>query len=152
VARTTTLRRPTPARITPARRSTRRTPSLRSARCKATAYTNCSPTATFTAEAGISDVEAKLFGADGGQGTPLTQFQVVFGFPVTLNLYRSLQAAQGITATTACDGVADGTGSTSQLAGATTGGTAVPNTNIDGVGELDLPGVFCLRRTRLRNL
>ncbi len=88
-------------------------------------YTNCSPTSSNNARAGISDVEARLLGIDGGAGVPLNQFQVGFGTPVSLNLYRALQIAQGIPSRTACDSIADGT--TSRLAGG----------DVDGVGELD---------------
>jgi PBP superfamily domain len=66
-------------------------------------YTNCTPnTAPRLSMAGISDVEAGLFGFTGSiNQRPLGQ--ILFGVPVSLNLYRALQVAQGITATAACD-------------------------------------------------
>lgn len=65
-------------------------------------YSNCTPTATQTAQAGISDVEARLFGFTGTIDERAVE-QIMFGVPVSLNLYRALQIAQGITATAACD-------------------------------------------------
>jgi hypothetical protein len=65
-------------------------------------YTNCTPIAAQTAQAGISDVEARLFGFTGTIDERAVE-QIMFGVPVSLNLYRALQIAQGLTATAACD-------------------------------------------------
>jgi hypothetical protein len=60
-------------------------------------FTNCTPQAQFAAQAGFSDVEQKLFGASGtATSDVLPELQVVFGTPVSLNLYRALQTAQGL--------------------------------------------------------
>lgn len=69
-------------------------------------YSNCTPTASQTAQAGISDVEARLFGFTGTIDERAVE-QIMFGVPVSLNLYRALQVAQGITATAACDTAAE---------------------------------------------
>src|SRR5262245_2625227 len=66
-------------------------------------YTNCTTQKLFPAVAGISDVEAELLGPNEGAGIAQSQFQVMFGVPVSLNLYRALQIAQGISAKAECD-------------------------------------------------
>jgi hypothetical protein len=73
-------------------------------------YLNCNNSiTTHVLEAGISDVEAGLLGTNGGNAVATGQSQIVFGVPVSLNLYRALQNAQGILARPECDGVNDGT-------------------------------------------
>ncbi len=70
-------------------------------------YTNCSPTASQTAMAGISDVNASLFGFSGTIDERAVE-QVLFGVPVSLNLYRALQIAQGLTVSPGpCDTAAE---------------------------------------------
>ena len=54
---------------------------------------------------GIADVEGRLLGYTGSNLTANPLVDVVFGVPVSLPLYRALQAAQGLAATDACNTV-----------------------------------------------
>jgi len=58
-------------------------------------YYNCTgTTAAQRSDAGIADVESKLFDTTGQNEVAVAQ--VMFGVPVSLNLYRALQVAQGL--------------------------------------------------------
>lgn len=108
-------------------------------------YTNCTPNAARPATAGISDVEAGLLGVVGAVPvTVLPQAQILFGTPVSLNLYRALQIAQGITARTECDGVIDGVFSDTgrlaiTVANMPVGSARDAEGEVDGPAELDTP-------------
>lgn len=70
-----------------------------------TLRTGCNATTTRAPGAGISDVEAKLlFASEAEQGrlSPSGLTDIVFGVPVSLPLYRALQAAQGLTQNDDC--------------------------------------------------
>ncbi len=63
-------------------------------------WTGCTPTQATPPAAGIADVEPQLLGATTATINNLNTFgllQVVFGPAVSLNLYRALQTAQGLT-------------------------------------------------------
>lgn len=65
----------------------------------ATIRLNCSGTANAIPDAGLSDVEPALLASNPTDRDNLTvksANMVIFGIPVTLNLYRALQTAQGL--------------------------------------------------------
>jgi len=62
---------------------------------QADAYYNCTgTTAAQRSDAGIADVDSHMFDTTGQNEAPVST--VVFGVPVSLNLYRALQVAQGL--------------------------------------------------------
>ncbi len=63
-------------------------------------FLNCSATQNVVPDAGFSDVEPPLFDSNPANTNNLAVNSangVIFGIPVTLNLYRALQTAQGLT-------------------------------------------------------
>ncbi len=74
-----------------------------------TLFSNCGSTAATAPQVGVSDVEPALFGASASVRSKLISngaLVVPFTMPVSLNLYRALQTAQGLTGACATDTVA----------------------------------------------
>lgn len=65
----------------------------------------CTGVQTIAPEVGIADVEGRLLGFTGSGLTPRPLLDIVFGIPVTVNLYRDLQTKQGLPLTDDCSAV-----------------------------------------------
>ncbi|HKU16662.1 MAG TPA: hypothetical protein VJQ52_19880 [Steroidobacteraceae bacterium] len=70
-----------------------------------TLHPGCTGTQSIAPEIGIADVEGKLLGFTGTGLTPIPLLDIVFGVPVSLPLYRDLQAAQGLGSDDTCANV-----------------------------------------------